>query len=126
MVHNNGKSGISKEEKRKKKDIDSCKLIARSFRGVCISKNSWTKGRGFNEIKKDENETKLNIRNSKWHRQSKQTTPGGQQYKFTPLAAYQQWQANTARARLLSAIIYLVLPLTFGHNTIILHAVVQP
>ena len=43
-------------------------------------------------------------------------TPGG--YKFAPLVASQQGRANQhERTRLLWAILFLVLPVTFGHTT---------
>ena len=63
------------------------------YRGACVSKEDWTKGRGFNEritTKTKQNKTKVTPK--KGVMASANQTPGG--YKFAPLVASQQGRAN--------------------------------
>ena len=83
-----GKSDISKYKQKEKKERNTC-----GYRGVCISKDDWTKGRGFNEsMKTKTKQNKTNITPEKDVMASANQTPGG--YKFTPLVASQQGRAN--------------------------------
>ena len=64
-------------------------------RNACISKNDWTKGRGFNESINTKNEAKQNKTNvtpEKDVMTSENRTPGG--CKFAPLVASRQGRAN--------------------------------
>ena len=64
------------------------------YRGACISKNDWTKDRGFNEesIKTKTKQNKTNVTPEKYTMTSANQTPGG--YKFAPFVASQQGRAN--------------------------------
>ena len=63
------------------------------YRGACISKDDWTKGRGSNEsIKTKAKQNKTNVTPEKYVMTSANQTPGG--HKFAPLVANQQGRAN--------------------------------
>ena len=65
-------------------------------------------------------------RGRKHQRKSRRHSPG--RYKFTPPVANQLWRANQHKSACLgpSSHYSLALPVTFGHTTVVLHAVVQP
>ena len=108
-----GKSDVSKKKKR-----NTC-----GYRGACISKDDWTKGRGFNESMKTKTKQnkKTNVTPEKDVMTSANQTPGG--HKFAPLVASQQGRANQHEP----ACFGLSSPRSFpSRSGIPLHAVAQP
>ena len=117
MVHKIlGKSDISEWTKGRKEEEKEC-----GCRGACISKDDWTKGRGFNEsIKTKMKHNKTNVTPEKDVIASANQTPGG--CKFAPLVA-KQGRANQHEP----ACFGLSSPRSFpSRSGIRLHAVVQP
>ena len=92
------------------------------YRGACISKDDWTKSRGFNEsIKTKTKQNKTNVTPEKDAMTSSNQTPGG--YKFAPLVVSQQGRANQHEPACFGLFSSWSFPSRSG---IPLHAAVQP
>ena len=106
-----------KKNTRKKWHLQKRQRNTCGYRGACISKDDWTKGRGFNEsIKTKMKQNKTNVTPEKNVMTSANQTPGG--HKFAPLVASQQGREP--------ACFGLSSPWSFpSRSGIPLHAVVQ-
>ena len=101
-----GKSDISKKRKKKKHVWLSGRLRI---------EGRLTKGRGFNEGHKDENEAKQNKRNTR-ERRHDICKPNARRAQVRATCGQSTRASEPARARLLWDILSLVLPVTFGHT----------
>ena len=105
--HTQKKRHLKKIKRKKGRNACGC-------RATCISKNDWTKGRGFNEIIMTK--TEPNKRNTR-ERRLDICKPSARRIQIRATCSLSTMASEPGRARLLWDILSLVFPVTFEHTT---------